>query len=85
MTQNRGGRNKTLRAAYNNVVELIVSECLGNSAYLTYLYNAVSGCVKEGRAELSFADGRACCRIFSKEDILPVLLERMAEIVGVGN
>lgn len=84
MTQNRGGRNKTLRAAYNNVVEWIVSECLRNSAYLTYLYNVVSGCVKEGRAELSFADGRACCRIFSKEDILPVLLERMTEIVGVG-
>ena len=55
-----------------------------HSGFLAYFYSSVSGAQGVGRAELDVSGERAVCRVFAESLALPVLLERMTEIVAVG-
>ena len=77
-------RNKRWKAAYNIVVEFLVSDRMEHSGFLAYLYSGVSGAQGVDRAELDVSGERAVCRVFAEGLALPVLLERMTEIVAVG-
>lgn len=77
-------RNKRWKAAYNIVVEFLVSDRMEHSGFLAYFYSGVSGAQGVDRAELDVSGERAVCRVFAESLALPVLLERMTEIVAVG-
>ncbi len=69
--------------------EITVSDAIGRSSFITYLYNAVMGDVMRegGTGELLFGDGRAALRLRLKGGEARVrarLDEKIAEIVGVG-
>ena len=83
-SQDEDKGNKSEKAAYNIVVEFLVSDRMEHSGFLTYLYSSVSGAREVGRAELELSGERAVCRVFAERDVRPVLLERMTEIVAVG-
>ncbi len=73
-----------MQAAYNIVVEFLVSDTKPHSAYVSYLYSGLAASLKEGRAELEFTQDRAKCRIFAPESALRGILERMSEVIAVG-
>lgn len=82
--------NKSSRSAYNNVVtEICVSERFERSAYITYLYNTLSGALKRlgGAGELMFGGERAALRILiprGEAEFRKHLSGRIAEIIGIG-
>ena len=67
--------NKTRRSAYNNLVEeIVVSDGVEKSSYITYLYNAMMGEILRtgGSGELLFSRDRAAMRIrLGKDTAMP--------------
>ncbi len=82
--------NKSPFSAYNKCVEEItVSDEIGRSAYITYLYNALSAPLAQtgGGAELFFGQERAALRLRLEADarrVREALAEKIAEVLGVG-
>ncbi len=73
-----------MQAAYNIVVEFLISDTKGHSACISYLYSGVASALKEGRAELELGADRAKCRIFAPQTAVQGIFERMAEVIAVG-
>ncbi len=82
--------NKSQMFAYNKFVnEIIVSERLGRSGFITYIYNSLSEPLLKtgGRGELLLSEERAVLRIVlskEKEEITELTRELVAEVLGIG-
>ncbi len=69
--------------------EIIVSERIAKSSYITYLYNALSDFLSRtgGRGDLLLSGDRATLRIVAGEEeatLRHLLTERLIEILGIG-
>lgn len=85
-----GRVNKTQKSTYNNVVEeIIISENVADTAFITYLYNGLLDVVTAagGREELVFPEGRAAVILTTEKSdrwVEDSLRERIAEIIAIG-
>ncbi len=67
-------------------MDITVSDTIGHGAFITYLYNAVAGEAMRlgGGGELMFGETRTALFLRLPEGLMPLLLSKIAEIVGVG-
>lgn len=86
----RGFVNKLFKSTYNNVVEeIIISESMENTAFITYVYNGLTDVLASsgGREELMFTQERAAVRVRTGEDnrwAADCIRERVAEVIAIG-